>query len=54
MVKFSVGGRVDGEVGGEDKVKFLVEQMRSWEKHCQTPPLSCLTPLHSISTGKWG
>ena len=29
-----------GKVGGEDKVMFLVEQMRCWEKHCQTPLFS--------------
>ena len=46
MFQFIVGNfqkSGDGKVGGEDKVKFLVEQMRSWEKHCQTP-LSPVSP----------
>ena len=46
-----------GKVGGEeDKVKFLVEQMRSWEKHCQTPlpPVSPhFTPFQQGSGGGW-
>ena len=45
-----------GKVGGEDKVMFLVEQMRCWEKHCQTPLFSVsphFTPFQQGSGGGW-
>ena len=59
MFQFIVGNfqkSGDGKVGGEDKVKFLVEQMCSWEKHCQTPLFSVsphFTPFQQGSGGGW-